>query len=94
MGNLDQKWFSLAQHLLNETTDKKEELIAQFRVLIEKDGFLQKQKEDQLKCDAYLTRFLRAGAWDPQKSLEVLRAYSSLGKEYTNYVSRALPTKS
>ena len=21
--NLDQKWFSLAQHLLNETTDKK-----------------------------------------------------------------------
>ena len=68
-------------------------MIAQFKVLIEKDGFLQKQKEEQLESSAYLTRFLRAGSWDPEKSLEVLRAYSSLGAEYTNYVSRALPTK-
>ena len=68
-------------------------MIAQFRALIEKDGFLQKQKEDQLRTNAYLTRFLRAGSWEPEKSLEVLRAYSSLGAEYTNYVSRALPTK-
>ena len=68
-------------------------MIAQFRVLIEKDGFLQTLKEDQLMTDAYLTRFLRAGSWDPEKSLEVLRSYSSLGAEYTNYVSRALPTK-
>ena len=78
---------------MNDCQTVREELVAQFRVLIEKDGFLQKQKEDQLKSDAYLTRFLRAGSWDPQKSMEVLRAYSSLGAEYTNYVSRALPRK-
>ena len=71
----------------------REELIAQFRALIEKDGFLQKEIEDQLRTEAYLTRFLRAGCWEPEKSLEVLRAYSSLGAEYTKYVSRALPTK-
>ena len=78
----------------NYCSTVREELIAQFRVLIEKDGFLQDQKEDQPRTEAYLRRFLRAGSWDPERSLEVLRAYSSLGAEYTNYISRALPTKS
>ena len=77
----------------NYCSTVREELIAQFRVLIEKDGFLRDQKEDQPRTEAYLRRFLRAGSWDPERSLEVLRAYSSLGAEYTNYVSRALPTK-
>ena len=61
--------------------------------MIEKDEYLQRHKDDRLENDSYLTRFLRAGGWSPEKSLEVLKAYSSLGKEYTSYVSRAIPTK-
>jgi len=91
--DLDDKWTSLAQHLLNETNDKKKELIAQFKALIEADEYFKDHKEEKLTRDSYLTRFLRAGRWEPESSLVVLRAYSSLGKEYTNYVSRAIPTR-
>lgn len=91
--SLDEKWISLAKHLINENNDKKKELIAQFRTLIEADDFLKNQEGENLRRDSYLTRFLRAGNWNPTNSLEVLRAYSSLGGEYTKYVSRAIPTR-
>ena len=41
----------------------------------------------------YLIRFLRAGRWEVESAVEILRAYSALGKAYTHYVSRAVPSR-
>ena len=79
--------------IIDQICNWRKELIAQFRTLIEADDFLKNQEGENLRRDSYLTRFLRAGNWNPTNSLEVLRAYSSLGGEYTKYVSRAIPTR-
>ena len=69
-------------------------MIEQFQLAIEKDEFLKTQIPSYLSMDrGYLTRFLRAGRWEVESALEVLRSYSTLGKEYTEYVSRAIPSK-
>jgi hypothetical protein len=69
-------------------------LIEQFQLAIEKDEFLKSQRPSSLSLDrGYLTRFLRAGKWEVESAMEVLRSYSSLGKEYTEFVSRAIPSK-
>ena len=69
-------------------------MIEQFQLAIEKDEFLKSQRLSSLSLDrGYLTRFLRAGRWEVESAVEVLRSYSSLGKEYTEYVSRAIPTQ-
>jgi hypothetical protein len=69
----------------------REILIEQFQLAIEKDEFLKSQRPSLER--GYLTRFLRAGRWKVESAMEVLRSYSSLGKEYTEYVSRAIPSK-
>ena len=69
-------------------------MIEQFQLAIEKDEILKTQRPSSLSMDrGYLTRFLRAGRWEVESALEVLRSYSNLGKEYTEYVSRAIPSK-
>ena len=72
----------------------RDTLIEHFQLAIEKDEFLKTQRPSSLSLDrGYLTRFLRAGRWEVEAAMEVLRSYSSLGKEYTEYVSRAIPSK-
>merc|ERR1712154_389032 len=64
----------------------------EFRLAIEKDELLRVQISSVLS-PGFLRRFLRAGRWDVGSGLAVLRAYSGLGKEYTQYVSRAIPSR-
>jgi hypothetical protein len=68
----------------------RESLVDQFKLAIETDSYL---KNCSSMDKGYLTRFLRAGRWEVDTAMEVLRSYSGLGKEYTVYVSRAIPSK-
>lgn len=91
---IDERWCSLAENLLGEKKSQKESLVQKFKQAIEQDSYLKTLKSTSISMDnGYLTRFLRAGSWDVDAALEVLRSYSNLGKEYTEYVSRAIPSK-
>ena len=69
-------------------------MLQEFKLAIGNDSFFTADRSSSVSLDkGFLTRFLRAGSWDVDSALEVLRSYSSLGKEYTEYVSRAIPTK-
>jgi len=92
---IDEKWWKLAADILEEDPLKKESLLEKFQLAIESDPFLQSQKDISQRSQdrGYLTRFLRAGSWNVESAMDVLRAYFSLGKDYTQYVSRAIPSK-
>ena len=69
-------------------------LLEQFQRAIENDPDLQSHQSSSAPLDkGYLTRFLRAGRWEVAAAVEVLRSYSCLGRDYTQYVSRAIPNK-
>ena len=69
-------------------------LLEEFQLAIENDPDLQTHLSTSAPLDkGYLTRFLRAGRWEVAAAVEVLRSYSCLGRDYTEYVSRAIPTK-
>ena len=72
----------------------RDSVIKEFKLAIENDSYLKTHMSNSASLDkGYLTRFLRGGSWDVDAALEVLRSYCSLGKEYSEYVSRAIPTK-
>ena len=69
-------------------------MLEKFQLAIQNDPDLQSHQSSSAPLDkGYLTRFLRAGQWEVEAALEVLRSYSYLGRDYTDYVSRAIPTK-
>ena len=82
-------------HIINPATYQvyaRQSLIKKFMLAIEKDSHLCTSLAAS-RDTGYLIRFLRAGKWEVETALEVLRSYSSLGQDYTEYLSRAIPTK-
>jgi len=91
---IEYKWWTIAEDILKEDPLKKDSLLEEFQLAIDSDPFLQTQSPNSASLDrGYLIRFLRAGKWDVESAVAVLRSYSSLGKEYTQYVSRAIPSQ-
>jgi len=89
---IDDKWWQLAEDIRGEEKSARQSLIAKFQLAIENDSHLSTSLAASGDT-GYLTRFLRAGNWEVEAALEVLKSYSSLGNEYTEYLSRAIPTK-
>ncbi|XP_023326685.1 alpha-tocopherol transfer protein [Eurytemora carolleeae] len=96
LADLDKSWEQLAEELLGETADNRKCMIEEFRARIEDDkklfGWMMKD-ESRFLCVRFLTRFLRAGGWEIKSSLQVLRNYSCLGREYPGIISLAIPNQ-
>jgi hypothetical protein len=72
----------------------RDSLIDEFQLAIQNDPELQSHLSSSGPLDkGYLTRFLRAGRWEVAAAVEVLRSYSCLGRDYTQYVARAIPSR-
>jgi len=89
---LDEKWRKIAKNTLQEDPHTKASLLARFESLISQEPTLSSYLPGKVS-QGYLVRFLRAGRWEVESALEVLKAYSGLGREYTHYVSRAIPSR-
>jgi len=89
---IDEKWWKLAKETLNEDPQTKDSLVSELHVQISGDPTLSACIPGNVS-QGYLIRFLRAGRWEVESAMEVLRAYCGLGKAYTNYVSRAVPSR-
>jgi len=90
---VNDKWWKMAENILDEDPLQKEAVLLKFQRAVEDDPVLQSQNSFPLTDRGFLIRFLRAGKWKVEPALEVLRSYSSLGKDYALYVSKAIPSR-
>jgi len=88
------EWGKLATELLNEHQADRQLMIENFRGAVLKDEELSKWVEKDVdrcsSCEFY-TRFLRAGSWQMEPSLKVMRSFCELGKSYPAIISLASP---
>ena len=91
---LDKKWFDLAELLLGEDRNKRHQKLSDFKSILYADPKLSKfMTPSFLESEAYLTIYLRAGAWDVSAALAVLNNFYSLGLNYKPYVEMSIPSK-
>ena len=91
---LDKKWFDVAELLLGEDRKKSQQKLSDFKSLLYSDPKLSKfMTPSFLESDAYLTIYLRAGAWNVTDALAVLNNFYSLGLNYKPYVEMSIPSK-
>merc|ERR1719309_1021821 len=92
--DLEKKWFDLAELLLSEDLNKREQKLADFENLLHSDPKFSKfMTPNLLKSRAYLTIYMRAGAWNVTDALAVLNGYYSIGQNYRPYVEMSIPSK-
>ena len=92
--SLDKKWFDLAELLLREDRNKRQEKLSDFKSILYADPKLSKfMTPSFLESEAYLTIYLRAGTWDVSAALAVLNNFYSLGVNYKPYVEMSIPSK-
>merc|ERR1711990_152005 len=92
--NLDKKWLELAKVNINEVESSRANILAEFKVLLNKDPKSEKfLTKNFLLDDNYLLIYLRAGEWDVTKAMEILSKFYSLGVDYKQYVQHSIPSK-
>jgi len=97
-GGLDEVWIKMAAQLLREKPSERSNKVASFRQAIASDHELCNRLGlggETIKegSEGLLVRFLRAGLWEVDEAMVVLKSYCSLGDEYQQYIDRAIPSK-
>jgi len=90
-------WTTIKQQLVKENDQDKEEKIRQFLELYKSDPVVAKwrvpEDGDKWEKRERLIKFLRAGSWDVQASLDILKNYLDSGRLYTSVVRESLPSR-
>jgi len=88
-------WSTIAREVINEDKEEREEKISEFLKACREDEFLAKwrvpEDKDRWEKRERLIKFLRAGAWDVEAALQVLRNYLESGILYTSIVKLSIP---
>ena len=91
---LDKKWLDLAEVLLGENRNNRQQKLSDFKTVLYADPKLSKfMTPTLLQSNTYLNIYLRAGAWDVTAALAVLNNFYSLGLNYKPYVEMSFPSK-
>jgi len=92
--SLDKKWLDLAEVLLGENRNNRQQKLSDFKTVLYADPKLSKfMTPTLLQSNTYLNIYLRAGAWDVTAALAVLNNFYSLGLNYKPYVEMSFPSK-
>jgi len=94
----DEVWSAISRDIINESSGAdKEAKIAKFLTAYREDAevaaWRNPEDGDRWESRDQLIRFLRAGLWDVEAALKVLRSYLASGRTYISIVRVSIPTK-
>lgn len=95
--DLTEPWKTISRELLNEQDGVREKKIEEFLEKLKADPEVKKWNDpgdvNGWESREHLIRFLRAGNWDENAALAILREHLQSGKLYTSIVRLAVPNK-
>jgi len=89
---LDEKWQDLAQKLIKENQDEKDDLLKEFKDCISSNIELAELAQSALvKDDSFLIRYLRGSNWKVETAVELIKASYVQVKDFFPFMSAGSP---
>ncbi|XP_023340745.1 alpha-tocopherol transfer protein-like [Eurytemora carolleeae] len=93
--DLEGTWKTIAEEILNEHPEEREQKIAEFQKAFQNDPEVSKWRTpgetSRFEDRKHMIQYLRAGLWDVNTALHILRQYLASGHLYPGIVKASVP---